>query len=896
MSIKRGSEWRKWDLHIHTPDSIVQEYKTNEGEEVWEKFITELEQLPQEIKVIGINDYLFLDGYKKVLEYKNDGRLDNIDLILPVIEFRLKEFVGHSKLGRINYHIIFSKELTSDTIEQQFLNQLYGQAILVPNESTVTWGGALSKQSLMDFGKKIKETTPNGTNQPNGSDLEVGFNNINFELSKIKELLQNEYLKNNYLTAIGKTEWDDFRWDGSVADKKTLINGCDFVFIASPNCEQAIKSAEQLTTNVVNNKVLHCSDAHQYYNGEYTSKVLGHCFTWIKADTTFEGLKQVIYEPESRLRLSENKLQEPLHKLEKINLNFDDNVKWDNDKFCFAGFCNDIVFSPNLTCIIGGRGSGKSTLLNLIAKKIGKGDNDFFNKVAPLDIDTNLIFQPNTIDNIEFLAQNTIEKFATDTQEFTKAIYVRLNKKSNGILGIKESAISDRLNIFNDQIELLQEREALKRELLDIQKQLKISNNIVKTFSDKVFIDAKDELTELQKKKAIIDNSREQYKVLFESLKNIKDSFKLITTPQNNYDKYYNEMLNDINTTFEKYKERDYQEDRKNLKELEKHITEKEKIIEEYLKSKGLSPENIDDAKSASENIVSLNDDRKKTICSIRNKNKKIKHFSTNDIDMLIDAFKDTTKEELSKINSIFRDIAETNPSDVKLIEVKYEVDENIFEKVFKEFESILDIRSNISAFRSTFIDYISSVSLNEAFECNTGIEFIERIGQKNTQAYNKVKEIFSDNLNFDIYKLLIEKYQRDISSNKILRVYYDNKSLDNSSFGQKCTAAIVILLSLGNNPIIIDEPEAHLDSSLIANYLVDLIKQQKENRQIIFATHNANFVLNADAELIIKLENIDGSTNVKYLTIEDIEHREDLLKLEGGREAFKKRERKYNL
>ena len=111
-----------------------------------------------------------------------------------------------------------------------------------------------------------------------------------------------------------------------------------------------------------------------------------------------------------------------------------------------------------------------------------------------------------------------------------------------------------------------------------------------------------------------------------------------------------------------------------------------------------------------------------------------------------------------------------------------------------------------------------------------------------------------------------------------------------------RCTAAIVILLSLGNNPIIIDEPEAHLDSSLIANYLVELIKEKKQQRQIIFSTHNANFVLNGDAELVMKLENNDGRTTITAFSIEDLEHRDDLLKLEGGKEAFKKREQKYNL
>ena len=116
--------------------------------------------------------------------------------------------------------------------------------------------------------------------------------------------------------------------------------------------------------------------------------------------------------------------------------------------------------------------------------------------------------------------------------------------------------------------------------------------------------------------------------------------------------------------------------------------------------------------------------------------------------------------------------------------------------------------------------------------------------------AYKNLAEIFSTELNFKIYKLLIEKHLRDIEKYKIFKVLYDDKELQFSSFGQRCTAVIVILLALGNNPIIMDEPEAHLDSSLIANYLVGLIKEQKQHRQIIFATHNANFVLNADAEL----------------------------------------------
>ena len=179
------------------------------------------------------------------------------------------------------------------------------------------------------------------------------------------------------------------------------------------------------------------------------------------------------------------------------------------------------------------------------------------------------------------------------------------------------------------------------------------------------------------------------------------------------------------------------------------------------------------------------------------------------------------------------------------------------------------------------------------------GKKFLEDLSNNcntNAKAFQELESIFINKKTFEIYKLCIKYCQYDFKTNKVLKVLYDNKSLEDSSFGQRCTAAIVILLSLGNNPIILDEPEAHLDSSLIANYLVNLIKEQKKNRQIIFATHNANFVINADADLIIKLSNEDGITSSNSFTIENLEYRNSLLNLEGGLDAFEKREKKYNI
>lgn len=57
--MNRGSEWRIWDLHVHTPFSLEHNYKCNPGEDVWDKYIDALEHLPTDIKVLGINDYLY---------------------------------------------------------------------------------------------------------------------------------------------------------------------------------------------------------------------------------------------------------------------------------------------------------------------------------------------------------------------------------------------------------------------------------------------------------------------------------------------------------------------------------------------------------------------------------------------------------------------------------------------------------------------------------------------------------------------------------------------------------------------------------------------------------------------------------------------------------------------
>jgi len=73
---EKGALWRKWDLHIHSPASIVQDYG---GEKGWTDFDDKISNLPEEVKVVGINDYYFIDGYERVIQQKLSGDYENIE-------------------------------------------------------------------------------------------------------------------------------------------------------------------------------------------------------------------------------------------------------------------------------------------------------------------------------------------------------------------------------------------------------------------------------------------------------------------------------------------------------------------------------------------------------------------------------------------------------------------------------------------------------------------------------------------------------------------------------------------------------------------------------------------------------------------------------------------------
>lgn len=119
-------------------------------------------------------------------------------------------------------------------------------------------------------------------------------------------------------------------------------------------------------------------------------------------------------------------------------------------------------------------------------------------------------------------------------------------------------------------------------------------------------------------------------------------------------------------------------------------------------------------------------------------------------------------------------------------------------------------------------------------------------------------------------------------------------KDASDLSRGQKCTALLPILLARRDNPLIIDQPEDNLDNHFIFETVVNAVKRMKKRRQMIFITHNANIPVLAEAELVLVM-NSDGRVGCVEKSGSVNQCREQIIDLlEGGREAFELRSKRY--
>jgi energy-coupling factor transporter ATP-binding protein EcfA2 len=124
-----------------------------------------------------------------------------------------------------------------------------------------------------------------------------------------------------------------------------------------------------------------------------------------------------------------------------------------------------------------------------------------------------------------------------------------------------------------------------------------------------------------------------------------------------------------------------------------------------------------------------------------------------------------------------------------------------------------------------------------------------------------------------------------------------DRRPFDKLSAGQQRSVLLSLLLCAERNePLVLDQPEDHLDGQYIATAVVRHLEAAKERRQVLIATHSPNLVVLGDAELVIPMEGTDGHGRPYAVgAVDRPETRNEVCALlEGGAQAYRKRGERY--
>ena len=261
--------------------------------------------------------------------------------------------------------MIFSDEVSPDVIDKQFLSALHRHFHLTPyaKSRSIEWSGVLSRDSLFDLGTRIIQSVPAEERRNFGSPLLEGFNNFNVSIENLREVLKSSYFEHKFITAVGKTEWSNIKWnDKSIADKKDIINSSDVVFTAADDISDFEKAKRSLIAAEVNSTIIDCSDAHSFANSSRKDR-LGHCLTWVKADTTFNGLLHSLIEADERIFVGQTPPElESVHSggsryIRSLNI-----TKKEGDRGVAGEDCVNVElpFNHGLVAISGTKGAGRA--------------------------------------------------------------------------------------------------------------------------------------------------------------------------------------------------------------------------------------------------------------------------------------------------------------------------------------------------------------------------------------------------------------------------------------------------------------------------------------------------------------------------------------------------------
>ncbi len=346
----KGSIWHRWEPHIHTPKTILNDQYN--GADPWDNFLTRLEQSSPQIKALGITDYYSMENFEKAIAYKTAGRLSDIDLLFPNIELRFN--TGTARDVAINGHLLVSP-FDPNYIEEakRFLQHLefsVGSDKYRCQKSDFIRLGRFHNRAITD-----DETA-----------LRVGVTQFKVTFSQLETAFKDSaWARENILLAVSGNSGDGtsgLNNDATFSSTRQHIERTSQIIFAAGDKQREFwlglgaDSIEQLSEKFNGCKpCIHGSDAH---TNDKVGKPDLDRYTWIKGDITFESLLQICIEPAHRVSIGATPPNN------QISSNIIETVSITNADWITPPI---IELNSGLVAIIGARGSGKTALADLIA-------------------------------------------------------------------------------------------------------------------------------------------------------------------------------------------------------------------------------------------------------------------------------------------------------------------------------------------------------------------------------------------------------------------------------------------------------------------------------------------------------------------------------------------------
>lgn len=951
---KKGSEWRRWDLHVHTASSY--DYKYN-GEKPDEELVRVLRE--NYVSVVAITDHFIIDK----------DRIKKLRTLAPEIVF----FPGvelRTDKGDTNIHVIliFNENLDLDILAADFDSFKRNCGRFIDDNHKIYW----EYRDIKDFAdKRSAIISIHAGAKTNGIDKQIS----------------------NVLPA-------------NIAIKEDYIK--DIHIFEGGNPAKDIEEYEKYRFPKYGEKpLIFCSDNHNPMKYEPSTPC------WIKADPTFEGLKQVIVEPE---RVYNGEIPDLLQKIERAPQKFIKHLSVNKkessalDEIWYNNF--ELEINPGLVAIIGNKGSGKSAIADIIGLcsnsivNINKRDKtwsfltkekfrkpkpdrskEFEAKITWADgvcsevISLNNDCDENKPERARYIPQNFLENLCTTEDEKTfetelksiifqylpqeqkrgnanldeviASLSIELNKSEEAIVSrIKgqnarivelenkkrpdykvslENALSLKKEEFENlikakpkevarptpgneaDISLREEVETLSKDLDSVNNEITVAKNELSDVADlKRTIEQIKEI--ISRLKEYVDSAKNDVQNLLGNLELSADDIiyfsineTVVEERNNRLDRIYQNIQGKIDPENPDGLEKKRKIILEKLQEKKNKLGEPDRLYQKYLDDLNQWKIRCDEIKGSA--------DTPETILFYEEQIKYLTESLDGDLNTVLEDRIKSVNELVEKKKQILDTYAFLYKPVVQFI--------NENKEILEDFP--IDIKSTfvIENFSEKFFDFINQNVSGSFYGKETGLQKIKSLCElidfsKNESIADFVKEI-NKSLMYDLRednmpsrdvetqlkkghsRLELYDFIYGLSYIKpLFQLQMSGKTLSSLSPGERGAILLLFYLFIDNDdkPLIIDQPEENLDNQSVFKYLVAFIKAAKKKRQIIMITHNPNLAVVCDADQIVKMDIAKENKNsVSYQSgsIENPEINKCIVDiLEGTYPAFDNRNKKY--